>query len=311
MKNQKHFMVGKGEAWALLAAFSYALTNIILKWGLVDSPPLFAAAINTMPIWIISIILFFIKGYFRKLNPKSKDFIGIDSLVLLIFLGFIVYVVGNWALYNSLKIGAVTLTTPIVGTQVIWASLISYFFLKEKINLPMIFGMIISLIGVVVLTAGNSGGNIMLKGWQKAVPLAFLAALCFACSGFIKRYLFTRKHLDRWTITFLEVTTGEILLHAIFLVQGTNYYSIIPLSIISKFIFAGLFSALAIISITTATSLTQVASASTINSTQTAIAPILAMFLLGEKISFVVLVGIILIMVGVMLVQLKKPAVKN
>lgn len=307
MKNK----LGRGEAWALLAAFSYALTNIVLKWALDESPPLFGAAINTMPIWIVSIILFFTKGNFRKLNPKSKDFIGIDSIFLLIFLGFLVYVVGNWALYESLKIGAVTLTTPIVGTQVIWATLISYLFLKEKINLPMIFGMIISLTGVVTLALGNSGGDVLVEGWQKAVPLALVAALCFASSGFIKRYLFTRKSLNRWTITFLEVTSGEIFLHTIFLIQGKNYYSIVSLGTISKFMFAGLFCGLAIISITTATSLTQVASASTINSTQTAIAPILAMFLLGEKISLVIFIGIILIMSGVMLVQLKKPVVDS
>lgn len=307
MKKIKYPSIGRGEAWALLAAFSYALTNVVLKWALADAPPLFGAAIKTLPMWIISVIVFIGNGYLKRLNPRSKDFIGIDSLLLLILLGFIVYVLGNWAFFEALKVGAVTLTTPIMGTQAIWATLISYIFLKEKINFPMILGMIISLSGVFILTIGNSGGNIMLEGWQKAVPLTFLAALCYSSSGVIKRYLFTRKSLDRWTVNFLEVTAGEILLHIIFLIQGNNYYSIVPFSTINKFIFAGLFGALAIISITTATSLTQVASATTINSTQTAIAPILAMFLLGEKTNLQVGLGIILIMVGVMIVQLKKP----
>ncbi|GFN36747.1 DMT family transporter [Tepidimicrobium xylanilyticum] len=307
MKDKKYPSIGRGEAWALLAAFSYALTNVVLKWALADAPPLFGAAIKTMPMWLISIIVFLGKEYLKKLNPRSEDFIGMDSILILALLGFIVYVLGNWAFFEALKVGAVILTTPIMGTQAMWATLISYIFLKEKMNFPMILGMLISFLGVILLTIGNLGGNIMLEGWQKAVPLTLLAALCYSSSGVIKRYLFTKKSLDRWTVSFLEVTTGEILLHIIFLIQGNNYYSIIPCITISKFIFAGLFGALAIISITTATSLTQVASATTINSTQTAIAPILAMILLGEKVNLEVGLGIILIMAGVMIVQLKKP----
>lgn len=307
MKDNK-MRLGKGEVWAMVAAFSYALTNVVLKWALADAPPLFGAAIKTIPIWIISVIVFISKGYYKKLNPKSTDHLGTGSLILLIFSGGIVYVLGNWSLFQALKKGAVTITTPVVGTQVIWVTLISYFFLKEKINIPMIFGMVISLIGVVVLTIGNSEGSIMLDGWKIAAPLALLSALCYATAGSIKRYLFTRKSLDKWTVTFIEVTTGEILLHVIFLIQENHYYSTIPFNTVIKFIFAGLFGAIAIIAMTTATSLTEVASATTINSTQTALAPILAMVILGEKINLILLIGIILIMVGAMIVQFKKPA---
>lgn len=304
----KDARIGKGEVWAVVAAFSYALTNVILKWALADAPPLFGAAIKIVPIWAISAIVFISKGYYKKLNPRSNDYLGNLSLNLLIFSGVIVYVIGNWALFEALKKGAVAIATPIVGTQVIWATLISLIFLKEKINTPMIIGMVISLIGVVVLTIGNSEGNIMVDGWQMAVPLALISAISFAGSGSLKRYLFTRKSLDKWTIMFLEITTGLISLHMIFLVQGNHYYSIVPMDTILKFIFAGLFGAMAIFSMTTATSLTQVASATAINSTQTALAPVLAMLLLREKINFLMLAGIILIMGGVMLVQFKKPS---
>ncbi len=40
MKKIKYPSIGRGEAWALLAAFSYALTNVVLKWALADAPPL-------------------------------------------------------------------------------------------------------------------------------------------------------------------------------------------------------------------------------------------------------------------------------
>ena len=303
--------LGKGELWAIAAALSYALTNVTLKWALADAPPLFGAALKTIPVWIISIYFIINTGEYRKLNPKSIGFIGFNTIILTSISGIIVYVVGNWALFEALKRGAVTITSPITGTQVIWATLISYFFLKEKINLPMIVGMLVSIIGVMTLTIGSSGGNLMLDGWKVAVPLATLSALCYAIGGSIKRYLFTKKSLNRWLLIFLDVAAGEVVLHSIFLLQNNNYYTAIPIVTISKFLFAGLFGASAIICMTTATSLTEIASVTAINSTNTALSPIIAMIILGEKMNPAMFLGILLILTGVIVVQLKKPITSN
>jgi len=311
-ENTLFHKIGPGECWAFGAALSYAATNVMLKWALADAPPLFGAAIKIMPVWILSFMMVVLKGQHRDLSPRSKSFVGWKAMGLNMTLGALYYVIGNGALFEALKRGGVVLATPIVGTQVIWAALFAYIFLREKINLPMMMGMVTSIIGVTVLTIGKSGTGISLEGWQLAVPLAALAALCFSSGGAIQRYLFTIKKLDRWMVMFVGLTAGELLLHLIFLFQNNlGYYTAISLNTIGKFLLAGIIGASAIICITTAMSQTAVASAITINSTQTALAPLIAFFALGESMNKIISLGILLIMMGAMIVQLKKPKEQN
>jgi len=113
-------------------------------------------------------------------------------------------------------------------------------------------------------------------------------------------------------VMFVGLTAGELLLHFIFLFHNNlDYYTTISFNIIGKFLLAGVIGASAIICITTAMSLTEVASAITINSTQTALAPLIAFFILGESMNKMISLGILLIMMGVMIVQLKKPKGHN
>ncbi len=298
---------GKGEAWAVSASLNYALSSVVLKWALVDAPPLYGVFIKLVPVWVLSTFMIISNGKHHQLSPNSKDFLGKEVFVVAVIGGILGFVFGNLALFGALNRGGVVIAQPVVGTQIIWASVISYLFLKEAINFSMLVGMAISISGIALLAFGNAGMNLLNDGWTLAFPMALLAALCFSSNSSFQRYLFTRKKLDRWTVIFLMITSAELVMLVVFIIQKDMYMSAVTVEITLKFLFAGIFGALAIVSVATANSLTQVASVATINSTNTALAPLISMLILGEKLNLVMFVGIIMIMFGVILVQIRKP----
>jgi drug/metabolite transporter (DMT)-like permease len=74
---------------------------------------------------------------------------------------------------------------------------------------------------------------------------------------------------------------------------------------------AGVFNAAALISLTSAFSLTSVVSASTISSLQLGLAPLFAWLFVGERINLWMGLGVMLIMGGVMLVQRARAALSK
>lgn len=299
---------GKGELWAIGASISYALTNVALKWAVAEAPPLFGASLKIIPVWILAVVILFFKGLFPYLDPKSVNFLGFKNIGLCVLTGALVYVLGNGSLFEAFKRGGVIIVSPITGTQVIWTALISNIFLGEKVSMPMIAGMIISICGITLLAAAKAGNEVLTSGWFLAVPLSLTAALCYASGNAIQRHLLRKQGIDKWVVMFLSLTAGQVLLHLIFLVNGMIVcYTALPLSAINKFLFAGLFEASAIICLTSAVGLTEAASASAINSTNTALAPLLAWILLEENLTFTMMAGILIAMVGILAVQIFKP----
>jgi drug/metabolite transporter (DMT)-like permease len=298
----------KGEFWAIIAAFSFAMTNVVLKWALTTIPPVFGAVFNIIPIWVITIGVVLKTGQCKKLKPNTQAFIGKKAMIYSVSLGIMFYVVGNLALFQAIKIGGVVLSTPIMGTQVVWAALFGYIFLKERINFPMALGMAISILGIILLTLGKQNNQILLRGWYLAVILATLAAICYSLGGALQRNLLVNYNMDKWLMLAVSITVGLIILHITLLFQSKlNYYTNLKIIDIGKLLLAGLFSASAVTSLTIAMSKAEVAVVIAINSSQTALAPIIAFILLKEQISFVMILGIFIALGGIWLIQMYKP----
>jgi len=80
------------------------------------------------------------------------------------------------------------------------------------------------------------------------------------------------------------------------------------IGVLGSLLTAGVFSAAALISLTMALNLTTVASATTLNSLQVAIAPVIAWLFLGEEMNLLAAAGILTILAGVIIVQSGKLA---
>ncbi len=298
--------IGMGESLSLVSAVSYALSNVVQAWTMAEAPLYVGVALKSLPIWIIATIIY-IKGKHGENTEFKREKISLNAFLLLILLGIFFHVLGNATLISALKYGGVIISTPIMGTQAIWISILAYFFLREIINIPMIIGMVISVLGTVVLTLGKSSSNIYIENLNLSIILSLITAVSFAIGGLIQRYLLTREKLSEWTVMFYSLTSAQLILFVLVILNGNmNFYFTVGLLTFLKLMLTGIFCAVAIIALTKAMVFTQAAIVTTIGSLQTAIAPVLAAIFLKEEINGLMIFGILLIMAGVYIVQRKR-----
>jgi drug/metabolite transporter (DMT)-like permease len=129
------------------------------------------------------------------------------------------------------------------------------------------------------------------------------AALCWALSGVLATVAM-RRGVDRFWALAVATGSGIVALSFYLLLSGDiGVYTTTPLVAQASLLLAGLLNAVALVSVTTALSLTTVASATTLNSLQIGLAPLFDWLFLGERLTLLIGMAILLIVGGVVLVQ--------
>lgn len=81
---------------------------------------------------------------------------GVDSNLLLLLIGFILYGLGALSMIIALKFGDLSILHPLMCTGYIFALINGYFFLGERISFIQFLGIIIIITGVVFIARGGS-----------------------------------------------------------------------------------------------------------------------------------------------------------
>jgi drug/metabolite transporter (DMT)-like permease len=301
--------LGKGEVWALAAALGYALYQVFLgvaMQGEVNN--LVAATVQAIPVLLFATAMGWI------INRRGKETVSPFSdwrlIGALVCNGLLLFVVATPLMFESLRKGGVLITSPVSGTQVLFSAILAAILLREPFTRTMALGMVISVAGVFALTVGRSGADLS-PTWWLAVPFALGTALCWALAGVLLTYTM-RRGVDPFQAVAVPTIVGIAVLNGYLLVTGQiDLYGGTSGEILVSLLVAGVFSAAALISLTMALNLTTVASATTLNSLQVAIAPVIAWIFLGEDLNLAAAVGILIILVGVIIVQRSKLAVQQ
>jgi len=301
--------LGKGEVWALAAAFGYALYQVFLgvaMQGEVDNSV--AATVQAIPVLLFATAMGWVIN--RRGKQTTSPFSDWRLIGALVCNGLLLFVVATPLLFESLRKGGVLITSPVLGTQVLFAALLAAFLLREPFTRTMALGMVISVVGIFALTVGQSGAGLP-PMWWLAVPFALGTALCWALAGVLLTYTM-RRGVDPFQAVAIPTIVGIATLNGYLLVTGQiGLYRGTSVEILAILLVAGVFSAAALISLTMALNLTTVASATTLNSLQVAIAPVIAWIFLGEDLNLAAAVGILIILAGVIIVQRSKLAVQQ
>jgi drug/metabolite transporter (DMT)-like permease len=298
--------LGKGELWALVAALTYALNNIFVRAAIrdYDVNDWMGVTLRAAPTFLFTLVM----GLrVRQRNPQAVSPASNWRLVaMLVGYGLLTFVIANPLLFAALRAGGVLVATPVTGTQAIWAGLIAALFLHERLNRPMLGGMMIAVLGIALLAVGQTGGAPISPTWWLAVPFALGTALCWALSGVLVTNAM-RQGVDRFRALSVATGSGIAALALLLLFTGDiDVYATTPLGAQIGLLLAGLLNAVALVSVTTALSLTSVASASTLNSLQIGLAPLFAWLFLGERPGWLMAAGILLVASGVVFVQRAK-----
>jgi len=295
--------LGKGELWALGAALSYALYQVFLRVAVRGDElnNMVGTTVQAIPLLLFSLAM----GWVVKRSDRGtvSPFSDWKLIGALVFNGLLLFVVATPLLFGALREGGVLITTPLTGTQVLWAALLAALVLQERFTRTMAMGMVISVIGVAALTWGQGSGGELASTWWLAVPYALGAALCWALAGVLITYDM-RQGVDRFQVLAIPSLVGLGVLNTYLLVTGDlGLYASTPVDVLLSLLAAGLFSAVALVCLTSALALTTVVSATTLNSLQVGLAPLIAWMFLEEDLSLIAGVGILLILVGVIVVQ--------
>ncbi len=256
------------------------------------------------------ILLIFIPLQSKRLNVLQKK--DIIPIFLLGFFGVIGYHLGLNYGEQFVSAGAASL---IIATIPVFVAIMSIVYLKEKITIKKGFGILLSLLGVVIISLyGSAGAKIEIDYIYGAIGVLFAALMgaFYTIAG--------KKMLKRYT--GLSLTVYAMLLGSIGLIPFINTdlpTQIMNLSFTSwgALIFLGIFSTI------TAYTLWYIAletkDASEISPYLYGIpvvSTILSYFLIDERITLFFILGGILVITGLYLVNSKKspknlPLLKN
>ncbi len=135
----------KAIVFALLSAIVWGTAPLIFKLGLRgELSPLVGIFFHNLTASIFALLsLIALKEH---INYPLKD-------ILIVCLGgFISGFLGLLLYYKAIKVGEVSIVAPIAASSPLWASLFAFVLLGETLSLAKIFGTILVVLGVILIS---------------------------------------------------------------------------------------------------------------------------------------------------------------
>ncbi len=195
----------------VMAMVFWSLSFIWTRVAILSFPPM---TLITLRLIIASALLFLVakvSGKFQRL--RTKDF---KLFILLAFFEPFLYYVGET--YGLTMVDS-TLAAVIISTIPLFAPVLAFFILRERIGLPNILGILLSLVGVFFVIYEPTGG-FDANPW--GVTLLFLAVFSAICYATVLRKIST--HYSTLNIIFYQSLLGLGFFILTFLL--TNYSTI-------------------------------------------------------------------------------------
>ena len=131
--------------YALLSAVFASLTSILGKVGIQGIESNLGTAIRTCVVLVMAWLIVFATGRqktIRQIEPKSWVFLGLSGITT----------GASWmCYYRALQEGPASVVVPIDKLSILVTIVFSYFFLKEKLSLKALLGLILIVAGTLVL----------------------------------------------------------------------------------------------------------------------------------------------------------------
>ena len=297
MKNSKLYPYGAAVISMLLWGMSFVWTAIALR----DYEPI---SIIFLRLTISTIFLFtWLKlfGKFEKIQRSDFKLFIVSALLnpFMYFLG------ENY----GVKLTSPTVSAVIIATIPLFAPVLAYFMLREKLSVLNIAGMIISFGGVLIMLLTSSFS-------LEASPLG-VAALFFAVASAVGYSIFLKKLSSRYSPVFIiavQNLIGLTFFLPVFLIfDFTHFITVKPsFEVISSIIALAVFcSSIAFVAFTIATREIGVSKTNIFANLIPVFTGVLSFLIIGEELNSQKIIGISLVVGGLFFSQLKKPFTLN
>jgi len=276
----------------LFWGFSFIWTKLLLHFY----QPI---TIVTLRLIISSAFLITFGVLFKRLQSVKKQDFG--AFVLLALFQPFLYFVGETVGLNYVS---ATISSVLISTIPLFSPIAAWFFLKEKLKIINIIGIIISINGVVlVILTDDFNFNVSLIGLL-LMALAVFSAICYSILvvNIAKKY-------NIYSIISYQNVLGILFFMPFFLYFDFEHFKTVQITIeiliplIALSIFA---SSLAFILFTYGIRELGIVKANSMSNLIPVFTAIFSYFILNEKLSLLNITGILIVLCGLFLSQLKK-----
>lgn len=282
---------------AIIVTFLWSTSFVIIKWGLVEIPPITFAGLRYFLAFLCFLpILFLKRKYFEEIKNLNSA-----QWKKLILLGLVFYTFTQGAQFLGLSLLPSVTVSLILNFTPIFVSIMGYFLLNEKPTLLQWIGTILFLIGILTYFLPIS----LLENELVGILIMFIGVLANSGSAVIGRNINRNKDMSPFVVTLTSMGVGAIILLAVGLtlkglpdVTITNLLYLIWLAAINTAFAFTLWNL-------TLRTLTAIES-SIINGTMLIQIAILAWIFLDETITLREGVGMFIAAAGAILVQIKR-----
>jgi len=194
-----------GEIAALATAFcwsitAYAFTNVSRRIG--------SLQVNIDRMLIASVMLIFIIGIFSF--NLSLNFNQISNLIISGVLGL---VIGDSFLFKSFQLIGARLGIIIMAAVPVLSAILAFFFLNEFISYIGMFGMLLTISGIlIVVLEKKSGGENQLSFNKIGILYGFLGALGQASGLIFAKFAFQAGELNGFSASFIRLFSASIII---------------------------------------------------------------------------------------------------
>jgi len=281
---------------ALLVTFLWSTSYIIIKWGLIEIPPITYAGLR----YIIAFLCFIPFIAKRKYITEIKQ-LKTAQWKKLILLGFVFYAVTQGAQFLGLSLlPSVTVSLMLNFTPLIVA-IMGIFLINEKPSVLQWIGSVTFIIGIVIYFFPVSLSSSQSIG----LAIMLIGVLANAGSAIIGRDINRNKDISPLVVTFISMGVGAIILLTIGSAMDglpkasfNTWLFIIWLAVVNTAYAFTLWN----LTLRTLTAM----ESSIINGTMLIQIAILAWYFLDESISYKEGIGMAIAGIGAVLVQIKK-----
>lgn len=286
--------MSKGYLYIILAALLYSTQEISGKF-LASSGKMDPIQVTFIIFTIGTIILAplayrEVKAKKLKLNIKDWGYFALNGLLCV--------PISMLSLQFAVTYTKASTSAVIFCSNAIFTIPFAYFILKEKIRKTALISMVISIIGIIVIfnpasiMSGMTGGRDLI-----GVTYALIAAVAWSLFGVVSKKKI--GYYGAYVLNFCAFVVGIAVLFAIIIITKRPIFAGITGKNIIILLYMGIFiKAGAYIFFLGATKLTTAVTTSMVFLIKPALATILSVMLLGEKISTNTIIGIVFIIVG-------------
>lgn len=295
-------MRGSGWFWVIATLVFFQASDISLRLASVNTQFAVGTVLQALPLMLIALI---VAG---RRRARRGDRLTAHSWRIISLYGVLQFFVGNLLFYVAVQYGGLSIASPSVQSQAIWAVILGGLFLGERISRMMVFGITLFVVGLITLALFKSAGLNLSGNWIWSIVCGVLGGLAWASGSAMQRTQL-RKGVPLSYILAIGSVSGVLLLNLLIIVYyGISIWQSTELVGALKVLAAGCFNGLAILSISQALKSIEISKVIPIISLSIVLNTLIGGLVFDEYLNAGSIIGMLILFIGVIVVQ--EPKVK-